>query len=115
MEQLKSTDFDVFNVNGQFWKPEPDKWYSVVLSNWNIVKVKFAENEPEKPRLSFDVLNIDGVEYTNPPKKWGTGSRDFIQQIRPILLNAQDRGLQAVLVKLMRTGKTYVVVEVPRG
>lgn len=85
----------------KFWKPEEGREYAMVVFNdWKIAPGNFGDE------LKMKVLSADNDQFQNA-KDFNTKSSSFINQIRPIILNAQSKGYNFIAVALRYSNKKY--------
>ena len=105
---MKEVDFSVFATN--FWKPEDDKDYVVELSNPRTEEREFKDNG-KKWVLVQDVLSVNGKALVKP-QEFATGSRSFIEGVKPIIARAAADGREKYTVVLRRkNGKEYTLTD----
>lgn len=105
---MKTVDFSVFATN--YWKPEDDKDYVVVLSNPRTEEREFKD-KGKKWQLIHDVLSVNGDPLPKP-QEFSTGSRSFIEGIKPIIEAAAREGREKYTVILRRkNGKEYTLAD----
>lgn len=85
----------------KFWKPEEGREYNmVVFTDWKIAPGSFGEE------LKMKVASADQEQFATG-KDFNTKSSSFINQIRPIILNAQQKNYNFVAVALVYANKKY--------
>lgn len=96
-------DWEEFSPN--YWRPDKDVQYKVVLSNWRREYSDFGGKETNpKPVLVFDILKINNTEYVAPKNKmtFSTASYSFVKQVRPIIEEAEANKVEAISLLLRR-------------
>lgn len=68
----------------KYFKPLVNKDQELLLTKWRPV-MKTGKNGVEDYGLEFDVLKVDGVEFTDPIKVWSTSSKRVVRELEPIL------------------------------
>lgn len=88
----------------KFWKPEEGREYQlVVFRDWKIKQGNFGQE------LNMKIVSADEEQYHE--KDFSTKSSSFIVQIKPIILNAQQRGFEFVAVSLRYSNKKYTIFD----
>lgn len=91
-----------------YWKPGEDSRNRVVMSEWQIKQVSYL-NQPAKPRLSLQVLTVNGESAR---KEFQTGNRDLIRKLWLAIDLAQKQGYDRIDVIINRAkGNDYQVVD----
>lgn len=99
---IEATEFDRVL---KFWKPEEGREYGlVVFQDWKINAGNFGDE------LKMKVVSADNEQYATP-KDFTTKSSSFVLQIRPIILNAQNKGYPFIAVALRYANKKYQVFD----
>ena len=97
---LRNEDFDRLNP---YWRPVEGEEYPLVqFSQWEIKDKNFG------PELVMQVVSVNNM-FMRSPKEFSTKSYSLIEQLRPIILAAQQRGNDSIFVALLRSNKKYQV------
>lgn len=106
---MKQIDFSVFE--GNFWKPEDEKDYVVELKNPRIEEKTFGESSKPRTVITYDVVSVNG-EVFSTTKEFSTGSRSFIEAVKPIHEKAVAQNKESYTVFLRRkNSKEYTLLD----
>ena len=83
---------------GKFVNWEDNETKEIVLYKWGQV------DRDGEINLEADVLRINGEEFSIGKKLIRTGSRKFVNVVKPFLLQAEAEGKNAILLKITRRG-----------
>ena len=82
--------------NSKFFKPENGKKHILKLADWK------EEKKFDRDCIEFQVKEIDGSACD---KTYTLGSFQAVQQLKPLMCEAEDKGKKEVTVSLTRTGE----------
>lgn len=100
---MKEIDFSVFET--KYWKPEDDKDYVVEIGNPRIEERSYRDGT-KRWVIVHDLFSVNGKVFVKP-LEFVTGSRSFIDGIKPLVLSGRHRYKIAFQRK---NGKEYTVI-----
>jgi hypothetical protein len=93
---IEHDEWDLFE--SPYYKQIPGTRNELVCTEWRIEEVPFKEQLP-KPKLVMTIIEVDGKRCN---KRFETGNRNLIHQLRNIIMAAQVVGTNSIEIYLER-------------